>query len=171
MELDLAWLMGLAPVWVLVIALAGIAVLIVLASFQVIETRKLRLELVKPSLSLQPEYPIEEFSSLHLVNSGGIAKDVKINVSYDGADPDSLLINSIGTNCWVPVLSNFDELRQKGSRIEVNVDCKDSYRKRHQYNLLIDLSKQKDLPYVLNPIDSVMRELKDIKEFIRALFL
>jgi len=110
---------------------------------------------------------------LHLVNSGGAAKDIEIGGSCDGTMLEPLFIPSIGRNERVSVVQNAMDLREKGSRIEVHVKYEDTYGKGHQDDLTVDFGKlkeeKKNIPYVLSPFDVVVGKLDDIKRSIERL--
>jgi len=129
-------------------------VLAIIAFWQMMEARKFRLEAVKPAFSLQPSYFIigGDFLTLDLINSGDVARDVKVDVLCEKKIENSLFITSIGKDERVSGLINkTGEYKAKGSRVDVDIIYKDSYGKRHQDNITFDFNVLKEgrkIPYV-----------------------
>lgn len=137
---------GLGPEWGLAF-INGIAttVLVDVTTIQMMEAKKLRSELVRPHLSLEPKYfvydsktgAITGFNCLNLVNSGVVARDVEVDVSLKEKN-DFLYVASIGTNDRVQIWSG--QPVELGNVINVEIRCSDSYNRRHQEALRIDIS-------------------------------
>jgi len=104
----------------------------------------LRLESVKPALSLEPgEYLIGgEFMLLYLVNDGGTARDVRIDVSYENTK-ESHFVPSISKDEKCIVIQNASDLHKRGSQVNVCASYKDAYGKKHSESLSIDFGKLK----------------------------
>lgn len=107
-----------------------------------LEARRTRLESAKPSFSLQPaEYYIDRtFGILHLVNSGGVARNVEIDVVHKGKKK-SLFISSILRGGRVPVLGG--KFPSEGGVANAKIQCLDSYGLKHQDELTIDFDSLK----------------------------
>ena len=157
------------PVWASVIVAA---VLVLITFWQMMEARKLRLESVRPALSLEPaEYVIDGGPLVFLlVNDGALARDLEIDVSYDGTK-HSMFLSSLSKDEKSPIVQDVQELSQKGSRLFVHVSYKDVYGKKHQENLHVDFEQLKKegrpFPYITGPWDIVARSLKDIEDRLR----
>ena len=109
-----------------------------------IEAKKVRSELVRPRLALEPMYfeydtktgEIVGFNCLNLVNGGTVARDVEIDFCC-GDRCNALYASSIGTNDRVQVWSGrFTEL---GGNITVAVKYKNLYNKSLQEDLTINI--------------------------------
>lgn len=161
----------LDPLW----ASVFVTVVLALITFwQMMEARKLRLESVKPALSLEPgQYLISGgFMFLYLVNDGGTARDVKIDISYDGSK-ESLFAPSISRNEKWLIIQNAAGLYEKGTQINVYVKYKDTYGKNHLQNLSVDFGKLKKekrpIPYVLSSFDIISNKLADIERQLKEI--
>lgn len=151
--------------WALVFAtltLAGFA------AYQGIEARRLRFESVKPALSLRPERYIISGppTFLYLVNNGGLAHNLKIDVSYDDTE-NSGFVPSLGRGEKARVVEDAHELYNKGSSLSVHVSCRDIYGKRHQQKLSIDFDQLKKgkgpILFVSSFLDTIAHELEVIE--------
>jgi hypothetical protein len=132
------------------------AMLAIVATMNGIEAKKVRSELVRPRLALEPtffEYDTKTgepvgFNCLSLVNGGTVARDVEIDVHYNGKS--SFLYNSsIGMNDRVPIWNG--KSRELGGNIVVAVKYKNMYNKSLQEVLSINIdslnaSKRKFAP-------------------------
>jgi hypothetical protein len=132
------------------------AMLAIVAAMNGIEARRVRSEVVRPRLALEPtffEYDTKTgepvgFNCLSLVNGGTVARDVEIDVHYSGKS--SFLYNSsVGMNDKVQIWNGkFTEL---GGSIVVAVKYKNMFNKSLQEVLSIDIdslnaSKRKIAP-------------------------
>lgn len=132
-----------------------------------LEARRTRLESVKPNLSLQPaEYLYGGgFGALHLVNSGGVARNAEIDVVHK-KKKRAFFISSIGSGERVPVLSG--SFPSERGVVRVHVKCGDSYGLRHQDELSIDFDSletaSRKIAYILSPLDLIVRKLEGIKD-------
>ena len=120
------------------------ATLAAVATLNMIESRKVRSEVVRPRLALEPTYfeydkktgELVGFTCLTLVNGGSIARDVEIDISCNGKT--SFLYNSsIGTNSRVQIWSG--EYEDLGGNIVVAVKYKNIYNKSLQEVLSINI--------------------------------
>jgi hypothetical protein len=130
-------------------------VLAAVAAVNMMESKKVRGEMVRPHLSLEPsffEYDthglIRGFSTLNLVNGGTVARDVEIDVSIK--DRQTLLYSSsIGLSQSVQIWSG--QPGELGGNIVVVVKYKNMYNKSLQEILSIDIdalnkAKRKFIP-------------------------
>ncbi len=117
--------------------------LAVVAAVNMMESKKVRGEMVRPHLSLAPsffEYDTEGlirgFSTLNLVNGGTVARDVEIDVSMK--DKQTLLYSSsIGLSESVQIWSG--QPGELGGSIVVVVRYKNMYSKSLREILSIDI--------------------------------
>jgi uncharacterized membrane protein (UPF0136 family) len=124
----------------------GIAttVLAAVTALQMMEARKMRAELVRPHLSLEPAYFVYDtktgaivgFNCLDLVNGGIVARDVEIDVSFKGS-PNLLYVSAIGTDSRVKIWSG--EALELGGVATVALRYKDLLDKRHSEVLSINI--------------------------------
>ena len=92
------------------------------------EMERTRIQAVRPSLSLWPaDYTFGgDFSSLSLRNSGGVAKDVKIDFKTTKPDSsESLFIPAIDEDSMV-ILHSANEVQREGGKLIVELNFKDS---------------------------------------------
>lgn len=95
------------------------------------EMERARIEAVRPSLSLWPaDYTLGgSFSTLSLRNSGGVAKDVKIDFKVTNPNiSESLFIPAIDRESMV-ILPLASKVQDTGGKISVEVTFKDSYNR------------------------------------------
>lgn len=92
--------------WSLIVTAITTSVLVVITALQMREARKVRLELVRPSLSLEPSlFNLDGgFIRLLLANTGMTARNVEINVTYKEKKESSFH----QFNCINPESSNSD---------------------------------------------------------------
>jgi len=120
------------------------AMLAIVATMNGIEAKKVRSELVRPRLALEPTYfeydtktgAIVGFNCLTLVNGGVVARDVEIDFSCKGKS-SFLYASSIGTNDRVQVWSG--QSSELGGNITVAVKYKNMYNKSLQEVLSINI--------------------------------
>jgi hypothetical protein len=119
------------------------ATLAIVAAMNGIEAKKVRSEIVRPRLALEPTYyeydktgELVGFNCLNIVNGGTVARDVEIDVSYKGKS--SFLYNcSIGTNSRVQIWTG--KSSELGGSISVAVRYKNMYNKSLQEVLSLNL--------------------------------
>jgi hypothetical protein len=133
------------------------------ATVNMIESRKARGEMVKPHLALEPAFfdydmktgDIIGFTCLNLVNGGAGARDVEIDFCCKGKC-SALYASSVGTNDRVQIWNGkFSEL---GGNVTVNVNYRNMFNKSLEEKFMIDIdsiikAKRKFVP-VLNPANS-----------------
>jgi hypothetical protein len=134
------------------------------------EMRQARLDAVKPALSLQPEGFTfgGGFSVLYLVNSGGVAKDVKIDIEVTNPDSKKVLFVPAINREHKVYLEVGGEVQDKGGLIKVNVNFKDSYNQSFTESLSIDFSELKKEGRKIwgqySELYEISKALKDIKQ-------
>lgn len=110
------------------------------------EMKQSRLDAVKPSLSLQPGGFIlgGGFNELYLVNSGGVAKDVKVDIEITKPESSkSLLIPAIDAQHWV-YLGEVAKAQDQTGVIRVHMEFRDGYNQPLSESLSIDFSDLKE---------------------------
>jgi len=160
------------------VALTGVyafaTIMVVKANRRTIdEMRQSRLDAVKPALSLQPGQFTEggnlDFSALYLHNSGGVAKEIKIDINITNpASKKSLFMTALSKEhvAYLPI-ENISELYKSGGLAEISVTYKDSYDQNLNTNLSFDFSNlQKEGREVLgqySELHEISEALEDIK--------
>ena len=125
--------------WALAIAsILATGVLAVITALQMLEARKLRIESVRPSLSLEPaNFEYGNFRTLLLANSSNIARDVEIDVNHLGKT-NLGYISSIASGQRVPILGG--TFPKDGGIATAVVRYRDLNGTRHVENLSINFS-------------------------------
>jgi hypothetical protein len=167
--LGFTYLKLIEPEWLLTIVNGILTTsLVIISALHMVEARRMRLESAKPIFSIQPaDFYGESFLTLHILNSGGTAKDVRIDVSYKN-HTEQFYNSSIGTGERVPILHLMKEpyFPNAGGVVAVQVKCKDSYGVEHLNKLTIDfdslVKENRAVTNVLSPLDIIARHLKDI---------
>jgi hypothetical protein len=133
------------------------------------EMKQSRLDAVKPALSLQPEVFTfgGDFSALYLVNSGGVAKDVKIDIEVTKPESKELLFVPAINREHKVYLGAGTQAQNQGGLIKVHVDFKDVYNQSLSESLSIDFSELETegrriwgQHSELSEINSSLREIK-----------
>ena len=132
------------------------------------EMKQSRLDAVKPYLSLQPGDFTEDggFGGLYLINSGGTAKDVKIDI--ETAKPKStrlLFAPAIEREYWV-YLGQITKAQDQTEVITVRLQFRDGYNHPHNDSLSIDLA---DLRKAGREIIGRYSELVQIKQTLESI--
>jgi hypothetical protein len=146
------------------------SVLVIITALQMLEARRLRIESVRPSLSLEPAGFVKSggFTMLHLANNGSTARNVSIDVTYN-EKTDLHYISFIGTSQRVPVLIDGD-FTQAGGTVEVIVRYTDLYRKAHEEKLSIDFNsinkENRKYAYVRSHFDVIASKIDDLERTI-----
>ncbi|TRZ49836.1 MAG: hypothetical protein D4S01_07850 [Dehalococcoidia bacterium] len=184
--INIAWyaLVGFTAIY------AFVSMMVMTATFkQAKETRRMieeirqsRLDAVKPALSLQPGWFFEGggFGALYLRNSGGVSKEVKVDIEItDPSEKISLFIPAINKEHEVLLpIKNIHEAQRAGSHVKVYANFKDSYNQNLSETLSIDFanlkeegrdvmgqeSEQHEISRVLERIE---HELRDIERKIK----
>ena len=130
------------------------------------EMRQSRLDAVKPALSLKPEMFTlgGGFAALYLVNSGGVAKDVKVDIAVTKPESrKSIFVTAIDREHEV-YLKGCAEAHDQGGVVRVYVDFKDGYNQTLSESLSIDFSElKKEDREVWGQYSELYSELSEIK--------
>lgn len=134
------------------------------------EMRQSRLDAVRPSLSLQPGESTlgSTFSSLYLRNSGGVAREVKIDINITNAEQkQAIFVPAIDRDHMVYLpINNVDSLYITGGVMNVHIDFIDSYNQSLTENLSLDFSKLKEEWRKLTGQYSELNEIRRVLENI-----
>jgi hypothetical protein len=135
------------------------------------EMKQSRLDAVKPNISLQPgDFTHGGFGALYLVNSGGVAKDVKIDIEVTKPkSKDLLFVPAINREHRV-YLSVGDKAQDQGGVVKVDVVFKDGYNQMLSESLSIDFSELKEEGREIwtqySELSEIKRELSEIKSVL-----
>jgi len=144
------------------------------------EMEQQRIEVACPSLSLRPEHYIEGggFISLLLQNTGGIAKDVNIDIETTSlSEKKSLFIPAIDKEHIVYLPIRVDKVSEANGVVKVKLHLKDNSNRELVEELSIDFGKLKDESRdfafqespILMTLDRIDRTLGQIESNFRSL--
>ena len=142
------------------------------------EMQQSRLDAVKPALSLQPGlfYDGGSFGALYIHNSGGVAKEVKVDIKTSNPKMEK--------HIFLPALNRgyriylYDipvgKLRDTGGLVEIAINYKDSYNQSGQEHLSFDfaalkaegrevIAQESENAEVNRGLKDIQRELNGIK--------
>ncbi len=156
-------------------ALVALTAMYAYATLMVVqESKRMRLDTVKPSLSLQPEDFLlgGGFASLYLMNSGGVAKDVKIDIEVTTPLLNkALFISTINREHKVYLDIGVSTIQNAGGVVKVGVNFMDSYNQSHSESLSIDFSELKkegrEIRGQHSELDEIQRVLERIERKIK----
>lgn len=131
------------------------------------EIRQSRLDAVRPSLSLEPGLFTfgGGFGALHLRNSGGVAREVKIDIETTNPKSEkALFVTAIDREhkVYLPI-ETINEIDRNGGTVEIKVSFKDSYNQSLTESFSIDFSELKkekrELLGQSSSLDDIVRAL------------
>jgi len=111
---------------------------------QIEEMRQQRMEMMRPSLSLIPEdYLLSgDFTTLLLQNTGGLAKEVRIDIEMTSSPEKELLfIPAIDKERVVRLPIKVEEIKKSNGTVRVKVELMDCYGRRLTEELSIDFGR------------------------------
>ena len=163
----MSWeLPNLDPLWVSIFVTT---ILVFITGFYAWETRKMRLESVKPIFSLRTGLYVtsRDALKLYLVNNGGVAKNIDIDIS--GSHQAEILLN-IPSLVKGEVLDlediNPKEVKSNKEIIIVDLSFKDSYNRNLDDTLILDYSSEEDelrkVGYRYIPKDDILKDIKTL---------
>jgi len=134
------------------------------------EMRQSRLDAVKPALSLQPEgFTFGGDFSLYLRNSGGVAKEVRIDIEVTNPSSKNILyVPALNEEHIIRLpLETTKEIYEAGGLVKVVVSFKDSYNQSLSETLLMDFANLKeegrDVIGQYSELHEISEALEDIK--------
>lgn len=137
------------------------------------EMRQSRLDAVKPSLSLQPEGFTfgGGFSGLYLMNSGGVAKDVRVDIEVTNPDSKKVLFVPAIDREHKVYLQIDSRVQTRGGFIKVDVSFKDGYDQTLSESLSMDFSELKkegrEIRGHYSELDKIQRVLEAIERKLK----
>ena len=134
------------------------------------EMRQSRLDAVKPALSLQPGMFTMDgrFHALYLVNSGGVAKGIKIDINVSNPPlKKALFMTALNKEylAYLPI-NNISKLYNTGGLVEISVTYKDSYDQSLNTILSFDFANLKEEGRDVIGQESELHEIKRVLEQI-----
>lgn len=98
------------------------AVLAFVTFYYALEMRRVRIESAKPIFTLRPGFPVgEEPMELYLINNGGVAQDVLIDVIINGVIKHQYHVASIPNDGNVKLNVSLDECKKNQEKIDVKL--------------------------------------------------
>ena len=138
----------LDPLWV---SVSVTFVLVVITAYYAIETRKIRLESIRPIFSLitpqshhDPLRP--DVAGLHLRNTGGIARELYVDVESSIGETKLLFVPSLDISERV-VLINLERIWDEKGSVKVTLKFKDGYNRKRTDNLTINLGEREKIDF------------------------
>ncbi len=151
-------------------ALVALTAVYAFATLMVVkESERMRLDAVRPSLSLEPGLFLEGggFVLLYLRNSGGVAKEVKVDIEISSpSEQKALFIPAINREHTV-LLLNVAKIQETGGFVKASVAYKDSYNQNLSETLSINFSELKregrDVEGQYSELNEIHRTLERIE--------
>jgi len=143
--------------------------LVIITGFYLRETRKIRLERVRPSLGAEPRNPDPNgnFIWLNIVNKGGLAKSLEIDCIY-GKYSKKFYSPSLSTGGIITLMDlPIEDAKKESGKIEIKVSYRDEYNNKHKDDLSIDFktlnTQERTFCYQTNYYFEIYGQLFDIK--------
>ena len=126
--------------WVSVIVTV---VLVVITAYYARETRKIRFESIRPNFSLKTGLYLSDggIHGLYLRNTGGVARDVKVDIKTSNNKNKSFFVPSLDSGQEIDLDVDFQRIRENKGFIEVKLKFKDGYNRHLISSLSIDLKQ------------------------------
>lgn len=158
------------PAWVSVfIAL----VLAIITAIYMLETRKMRIEAAKPRFSLRTGlYTIGGgMHELILRNSGGVARNVQINIISPKEQGKKLFSPSVDESQEIRLFHELEDIRNALGIVKIELEYVDAYNKKHKDTLKIDYKQLKEenreITFQSPPIEDLLEDIKKSIENLR----
>ena len=130
----------LDPLWVSVIVTV---VLVGITGLYLWETRKIRLESIRPNFSLRTGLYLSDggMHGLYLRNTGGVARDVNVDIETSNNESKSFFVPSLDSGQEIDLRIDFQRIQETNGFIEVKLKFKDGYRRNLKDHLFVDLKQ------------------------------
>ena len=130
----------LDPLWVSVFVTV---VLVVITAYYARETRKIRLESVRPNFSLRTGLYLSNggMHGLYLRNTGGVARDVKVDIETSNNENKSFFVPSLDSGQEINLSVNFQQVRENNGFVKVKLEFKDGYNRNLIDSLFVNLKQ------------------------------
>lgn len=148
-------------------------ILVIITGYYAWETKKIRLEAIRPNFALKIDFLNVGggIKALYLVNTGGTARNVKIDVQSDDMIFEKFFFApSIVKDDSVYLYSNLDKLKEDAEKIEVKLLFEDGYNRKLSDFLELDFGTLQYEEFEEREIATHYKQLDFIlKEFERAI--
>lgn len=128
------------PLWVSVIVTV---VLVGITAYYAGETRKIRVESIRPNFSLRTGLYLSDggMHGLYLRNTGGVARDVNVDIETSNNESKSFFVPSLDSGQEIDLSVDFQRIRENNGFIKVKLKFKDGYNRNLIGRLSVDLKR------------------------------
>lgn len=178
------------PLWVSVFVTI---VLVIITGYYARETRKIRLESARPIFSLKTglytvrihqgygvythnRYRFDDTSKegemhkLYLRNTGGVARDVDVDVETSTNENKLFFVPSLDSDQEIDLGVNFQQIRESNGFVKVKMKFKDGYNRNLIDELSVDLKQlsegEREVTFQVSPKDRYIEEIAHTLERI-----
>jgi len=150
------------PLWISVLVTIT---LVIITGLYMRETRKIRLESIRPIFSLRTGlYTVGGgMHFLYLRNNGGVARDLKVDVKTN-AESKKLFVPSLYSGQEINLDIDFQKIRENNGFVNVKLKFKDGYNRSLNDSLSVNfrrLSKEgRQITFQFSPIDQRLEEIR-----------
>jgi hypothetical protein len=163
----------LDPLWISVFVTV---VLVVITGYYARETRKIRLESIRPNFSLRTGLYIIEggMHELYLRNTGGVARDVNVDIETSTNENRSFFVPSLDSSQEIDLDVDFQQIRENKGFVKVKLKFKDGYKRNLIDSLFVNLrqlsEEKREITFQSSPRDGYIEKIAHALERIeRAL--
>jgi hypothetical protein len=176
------------PLWVSVFVTI---VLVIITGYYAMETRKIRLESARPIFSLKTgSYTIRthrgygvythkrfdyiseegEMHKLYLRNTGGVARDVDVDIETSTNENKSFFVPSLDSGQEIDLRVNFQQIKESNGFVKVKMKFKDGYNRNLIDELSVDLKQlsggDREITFQVSPKDRYIEVIAQTLEGI-----
>jgi len=159
----------LDPLWVSVFVTG---VLVVITGLYLWETRKIRLESIRPNFSLRTGlYTIGGgMHELYLRNTGRVARDLEVDVKTSTKEDKLFFVPSLDSGQEIRLDVDFQQIKENNGYVKIELKFKDGYNRECTDSLSVNfeqLSKEgREITFQLSPKDRNIEKIADNLEQI-----
>jgi hypothetical protein len=130
------------------------------------QTRRIRIETVKPHFAFEPGLfnTSGDFLCLYLINTGGVARELE---AVPDGEETGIFVPSLARGEKVEIISfqRVEQLKQSGSILILSLRYSDGYGEKHQEILSLNFGKIKNhgVPYKFNTLEMMQGNLRQIE--------
>lgn len=132
--------MNVDPQWV---SVGVLAVLAIITLYYACEVRLTRKAVNRPSLSVTTDEPTfsGKVSRLAIVNSGGVARDIEIDISTNDTEGKLFYSPALNFGHYIWLDFNISGIQERRGRVLIELRFRDSSGSIHRDSLGLDFSK------------------------------
>jgi len=155
------------PLWVSVLVTS---VLVIITAYYARETRKIRLESIRPNFSLRTGlYTIGGgMHSLFLRNAGGAARNVNVDIETSNEEKKLFFVPSLDSGQEIDTQINFQHIRDNNGIVKVKLKFRDGYNRNLNDSFSIDFSQlleeNREITSQSDQIEKIVKILGDIQK-------